>query len=80
MSAVKIKPLVWVGEGSKMSFATTAIGDFKCQYASHANKWSAALNSFSGFAVGFAWFDTFEEAKAACEAEYERRVRECLEL
>jgi len=72
----QIKPLVWVGEGSKMAFAMTAIGDFKCQYASHANQWSASSNTWCPFRIS--WFDTFEEAKKVCEQEYERRVRECL--
>lgn len=78
-SMPKIKPLVWIEEGGAMVFATTGIGDFKCQFFKHANQWSVASNSFSGFAVGFAWFDSLEEAKSACEQEYERRVRECLE-
>ena len=73
----QIKPLVWIGEGGSLVFATTAIGDFKCQFFKHANQWSVASNNWEAFRT--CWFDSLDEAKAACEQEYERRVRECLE-
>ena len=73
----QIKPLVWIGEGGSLVFATSAIGDFKCQFFKHANQWSVASNNWSAFHTS--WFDSLVEAKAACQQEYERRVRECLE-
>ncbi|AMV31313.1 hypothetical protein VN12_04295 [Pirellula sp. SH-Sr6A] len=67
----KIKPLVWA-HYTGMDYdcvAKSSVGDFYL-YADSIGKWVVD---------GKAVFNTVEAAKAWCQVEYERRVRECLE-
>lgn len=78
MSGVKIKPLVWVaGRGMFDEWnAETPLGKFRILRRNDHG-------FVSVYMAPFQWencplFTTVPEAKAACEQEYERRVRECL--
>lgn len=69
-SMPQIKPLVWHSDDHLMQFETsTWVGDFTV-YCDATGKWVTE---------DLKVFDTEAKAKAYCEAEYERRVRECLE-
>lgn len=78
-SMPKIKPLVWeacqYNEGWQI--ADAPIG--KCYVLYREGEYKAE-KAYQGDCFGFPkWFDTEAEAKAWCQSEYERRVRECLE-
>jgi len=75
-SMPQIKPLVWELCGLEGSMdAHASIGVFSVWKPRFAQHWVAQCN---GILIKKA--ESEGEAKAACEAEYERRVRECLEL
>ncbi len=75
----KTKPLVWHDCPYNDGWQTAEMplchcyvmyreGEYKAKKAYHAH-----VHQYTE------WFDTEAEAKAWCQAEYERRVRECLE-
>lgn len=74
MSGVKIKPLVWVKTGKASHMAMTSIAFFEVWESIVDDECKALCQGQQPYG-----FQSIEEAKAACEAEYERRVRECLE-
>lgn len=74
MSGVKIKPLVWVKTSQTAEMAITSIAAFEV-WESMVDKTCKALCQGQQEYR----FRSVDEAKAACQAEYERRVRECLE-
>lgn len=77
MSAVKIKPLVWVA-ASHESCELDIVAHSKI------GKFYATCNANGGW---ISWYGTDriglhlgrDQARRRCEEEYERRVRECLE-
>lgn len=69
----KIKPLVWVQTGLDWR-AATPIGAYEVWKVMGNNRWRWMQQGFPG-----SYCDSEALAKAACEQEYERRVRECLE-
>lgn len=73
-SMPKIKPLVWVETGTRQRLAITSIGAFEVWKCMSEEAWKAIFNGQQEYKFG-----SEEEAKAACQQEYERRVRECLE-
>lgn len=70
---VKIKPLVWVQTGRDWR-AATPIGTYEVWEVMGNNRWRWMQQGFPG-----SYCDSEALAKAWCQAEYERRVRECLE-
>jgi len=73
---VKIKPLVW-GDGRAAGCnykAMTSIGSFQVTRGPMSGWWIATVEYTTSSRHA-----TASEAKAWCQAEYERRVRECLE-
>lgn len=75
----KIKPLVWVAGNPRIDewTAETPFGKFRILRR-------FAESTVSIYMAPFTWdprnhFGTINEAKRICQAEYERRVRECLE-
>ena len=70
----KIKPLVWVKTGERQRIAITSIGAFEVWECMSEKAWKAVFSGQQEYKFG-----SEEEAKEACQAEYERRVRECLE-
>jgi hypothetical protein len=70
----KIKPLVWEQTHKRLYESKTPIGVFACWKKSGCKQW------FTQTGARFeSSHEELDEAKAACEQEYERRVRECLE-
>ncbi|AMV30894.1 hypothetical protein VN12_19630 [Pirellula sp. SH-Sr6A] len=79
MSGVKIKPLAWVKGNPNISewTAETPLGKFRV-IKRYQDK--SAIVYMAPFDCGVCPdFLDIEDAKAWCQAEYERRVRECLE-
>lgn len=73
-SMPKIKPLVWVKTGTRHRIAITPMGAFEVWKCVGEEAWKGFFQGQQEYKFG-----SEEEAKAACEQEYERRVRECLE-
>lgn len=71
MPMPKIKPLVWVqvDDGGTTYGGGSAVASFTVYHSLLTGKWTCLYGAF----------DSLDEAKAACQQEYERRVRECLE-
>ncbi len=68
----KIKPLVWVKDEDGIYEANTPFGYFWVEWI--------GSKMVEGYCLDWSKeFPSIAEAKAACEQEYERRVRECLE-
>ena len=79
-SMPKIKPLVWKkGIQSDFwaeSYADTVFGMFRIIHRKD-DKYAIAAHPFARWQPTS--FHEIDQAKEACQAEYERRVRECLE-
>ena len=84
MNNVKVKPLVWVeqdghGESScdyPWLLASPLIGDYAVGRHSAGDFWAYA--DFDDRSIG-SGFETIEDAEAAAQADYEARIRSCLE-
>ena len=85
-SSPKIKQLEW--DVKELSSAIvecrskTPIGDYRITHLSSVclfDLWGSGNSNYSPF-VRFGEFDTYEEAKAAAQTDFEKRVMECLYL
>lgn len=70
----KIRPLVWVQTGTRHRIAITPMGAFEVWKCVGEEAWKGFFQGQQEYK-----FCSEEDAKAACQSEYERRVRECLE-
>lgn len=73
MSGVKIKPLVWE-RIQNYWIAITPIATYEVWKSVIDGRWKWRQHGHQE-----CYLDSEVLAKAACQAEYERRVRECLE-
>lgn len=83
-SSPKIKQLEW--DVKELSSAIvecrskTPIGDYRITHLSSVclfDLWGSGHSDYSPF-VRFGEFDTYEEAKAAAQADFEKRIKKCL--
>ena len=85
-SSPKIKQLEW--DVKELSSAIvecrskTPIGDYRITHLSSVclfDLWGSGNSNYSPF-VRFGEFDTYEEAKDAAQSDFEKRIKECLDL
>jgi len=78
---IRVKPLVWVvTDDAKLGISFTNFGQYVIDMGSTEGKFCALFNEASVVVIKDQWwFGTIDEAKAAAQADYERRIRDTLE-